>query len=33
MLFIFLFLLDACATVVTLEKLYSQWAMDPLFVY
>jgi len=30
---LFLFLLYACAAVVTLEKLYSQWAMDPLFVY
>jgi len=24
--------LCACATVVTLEKLYSRWATDPLFV-
>jgi len=27
------FMLCACATVVALEKLYNQGAMDPLFVY
>jgi len=29
----FLYLLDACATVAALEKLYVRWATDPLFVY
>jgi len=23
----------ACATVIAMEKLYSRWAADPVFVY
>jgi len=29
---LFLFLLCACATIVALEKMYSRWATDPLFI-
>ena len=32
-LYLFAFLFCASETVVTLEKLYSWWATDPVFVY
>ena len=28
-----LFLLCVCATVIAMEKLYSQWSRGPLFIY